>query len=112
MQDWVGPALTDSALLVSVILLGACRTILRAQPDNTIVSRLAMQYEQSSIQSLIQSLSDVSLQASPLAIAKAVALVVDAVSQYTSPGTHVASIANDITNFRRAPAIRTPLGNT
>jgi hypothetical protein len=74
------PALTDSALLVGAPLLGACRVILTTQPDNMIVSQLAVQYQQKSIQALIQSLANSATRVTPLTVARAVTLVVDAVS--------------------------------
>lgn len=66
-------------MLVGAVLLGTCRFILRSQPDNAIVFRLAMQYQQSSLQALMQTLDGDATRVSALAVAKAIALVVDAV---------------------------------
>lgn len=80
MQDWVGLAMTDDALLTGAVLLSTCRYMLRERPDNQIVSQLAMSYQHDSIRALRKSLVNQSLAANRLTVAEAVALVIDSVT--------------------------------
>lgn len=101
LQDWVAVAITDSDLLVGAVLLATCRFILRSNPDNLVVSTLAIQYQQNSLHALRQSLANDSTPITPLAIGKALALMVDAVSTISRCGRVYRPVVNSQTLCRQ-----------
>ncbi|CCT75402.1 uncharacterized protein FFUJ_11422 [Fusarium fujikuroi IMI 58289] len=56
MRDWVGLAITDSDLLSSIILLGACRHILTSNPNSGLM-QAALQYKYSGLKALRHAVS-------------------------------------------------------
>lgn len=79
MRDWVGLAITDSDLLCSSILLGACRDILSSNP-NCGLMQAALQYKFNGLKALLHAVSGASPTLSAMAIAKACAITLDEVS--------------------------------
>ncbi|KAI1365928.1 hypothetical protein F5Y08DRAFT_327673 [Xylaria arbuscula] len=81
LREWVALAITDDALMVAAILLGTCRYILRAQPDNnTVFLQLALQYKQTCLRTLRHEMSHVSAPINIMTVAKAIALALDEVT--------------------------------
>ncbi|KAF5678196.1 hypothetical protein FDENT_9000 [Fusarium denticulatum] len=79
MRDWVGLAITDSDLLCSIILLGACRHILTNNPSSGLMPA-ALQYKYNGIKALRHAVSGASPAVSALTIAKACAMALDEVN--------------------------------
>jgi hypothetical protein len=79
LRDWVGLAVTDGVLMVAAVLLSSCRYILKIQPDNIHIGRLALQYKQTSLQTLRADMTDKSAPFHLATIAKALALAIDEV---------------------------------
>ncbi|SCN98493.1 uncharacterized protein FFB20_10695 [Fusarium fujikuroi] len=79
MRDWVGLAITDSDLLSSIILLGACRHILTNNPNSGLM-QAALQYKYNGLKALRHAVSGASPTLSPVTIAKACAMALDEVS--------------------------------
>lgn len=79
LRDWVGLAVTDGVLMVAAILLSSCRYILKMQPENIHIGRLALQYKQTSLQTLRADMTDNSAPFHLATIAKALALAIDEV---------------------------------
>ncbi|KAH6855509.1 hypothetical protein B0I37DRAFT_365060 [Chaetomium sp. MPI-CAGE-AT-0009] len=80
LREWVGLAITDDTLMIAAILLSTCRYILRFQPGNLILVRLALQYKQICLQTLLQEMSNTSTPVNILTVAKAIALALDEVT--------------------------------
>ncbi|KAF5620827.1 hypothetical protein F52700_11153 [Fusarium sp. NRRL 52700] len=79
MRDWVGLAITDSDLLCSIILLGACRHIISNNPNSGLI-QAALQYKYNGLKALRHAVSGASPTLSALTIAKACAMALDEVS--------------------------------
>ncbi|KAF5589629.1 hypothetical protein FPCIR_6721 [Fusarium pseudocircinatum] len=79
MRDWVGLAITDSDLLCSIILLGACRHIISNNPNSGLM-QAALQYKYSGLKALRHAVSGASPILSAVTIAKACAMALDEVS--------------------------------
>lgn len=79
IRDWVSLAIMDAEFL-SAILLGACRHILRDQPDDPNITRMALQYRQTCIQALRHTIGDISSVVNFLTFAKSLALAFDEVN--------------------------------
>ncbi|KAF5631174.1 aldehyde reductase 2 [Fusarium tjaetaba] len=79
MRDWVGLAITDSDLLCSIILLGACRHIISNNPNSGLMPA-ALQYKYSGLKALRHAVSGASPTLSALTIAKACAMALDEVN--------------------------------
>ncbi|KAG5760570.1 hypothetical protein H9Q72_011311 [Fusarium xylarioides] len=79
MRDWVGLAITDSDLLCSIILLGACRYILINNPNSGLMPA-ALQYKYNGLKALRHAVSGASPTVSALTIAKACAMALDEVN--------------------------------
>ncbi|KAF5692114.1 UPF0136 domain-containing protein [Fusarium globosum] len=79
MRDWVGLAITDSDLLSSIILLGACRHILTNNPNSGLM-QAALQYKYNGLKALRHAVSGASPTLSAVTIAKACAMALDEVS--------------------------------
>ncbi|KAF5556597.1 hypothetical protein FMEXI_1069 [Fusarium mexicanum] len=79
MRDWVGLAITDSDLLCSIILLGACRHILSNNPNSGLM-QAALQYKYNGLKALRHAVSGASPTLSAVTIAKACAMALDEVS--------------------------------
>ncbi|KAK3313648.1 hypothetical protein B0H66DRAFT_357662 [Apodospora peruviana] len=84
LQEWVGLAITDDALMIAAILLSTCRYILQFQPGNLGIAKLALQYKQICLQTLRQEMSNISAPVSIMTVAKALALAVDEVMSFRS----------------------------
>ncbi|KAK3290217.1 uncharacterized protein B0H64DRAFT_60783 [Chaetomium fimeti] len=80
LREWVGLAITDDTLMVAVILLSTCRYILQVQPSNLIIIRLALEYKQICLRTLLQEMSNTSTPVNTLTVAKAIALALDEVT--------------------------------
>ncbi|KAH7200972.1 hypothetical protein BKA60DRAFT_612593 [Fusarium oxysporum] len=76
MRDWVGLAITDSDLLCSIILLGACRHILISNPKSGL-TQVALQYKYNGLKALRHAVSGASPTVNALTIAKACAMALD-----------------------------------
>ncbi|KAM0079780.1 hypothetical protein ACKRZS_008082 [Fusarium odoratissimum] len=79
MRDWVGLAITDSDLLCSIILLGACRHILSSNPNPGLM-QAALQYKYNGLKALRHAVSGASPTVSAVTVAKACAMALDEVS--------------------------------
>ncbi|KAF5974843.1 hypothetical protein FCOIX_8034 [Fusarium coicis] len=79
MRDWVGLAITDSDLLCSIILLGACRHIVSNNPNSGLM-QAALQYKYNGLKALRHAVSGASPTLSTVTIAKACAMALDEVS--------------------------------
>ncbi|KAF5610675.1 uncharacterized protein FSUBG_2936 [Fusarium subglutinans] len=79
MRDWVGLAITDSDLLCSIILLGACRHILSNNPNSGLMEA-ALQYKYNGLKALRHAVSGASPTLGAVTIAKACAMALDEVS--------------------------------
>jgi hypothetical protein len=66
--------------MVAMVLLGTCRYLLRAQPGNLALGRLALQYKQACIQTLRQEISKTNNAINLMTVAKALALALDEVA--------------------------------
>ncbi|KAH7188096.1 uncharacterized protein B0J16DRAFT_361687 [Fusarium flagelliforme] len=76
MRDWVGLAITDSDLLCSSILLGACRHILTSNPNSGLM-QAALQYKYNGLKALRHAVSGASPTLSAVTIANACAMALD-----------------------------------
>ncbi|KAF5557312.1 aldehyde reductase 2 [Fusarium phyllophilum] len=88
MRDWVGLAITDSDLLCSIILLGACRHILTNNPNSGFMPA-ALQYKYNGLKALRHAVSGASPTVSALTIAKACAMALDEYIAMSSPPTAI-----------------------
>ncbi|KAJ4004011.1 hypothetical protein NW766_011867 [Fusarium irregulare] len=79
MRDWVGLAITDSDLLCSSILLGACRHILASNPNSGFM-QAALQYKYNGLKALRHAVSGASPTLNVVTIANACAMALDEVS--------------------------------
>ncbi|RFN54532.1 hypothetical protein FIE12Z_1187 [Fusarium flagelliforme] len=79
MRDWVGLAITDSDLLCSSILLGACRHILTSNPNSGLM-QAALQYKYNGLKALRHAVSGASPTLSAVTIANACAMALDEVN--------------------------------
>ncbi|CRK29878.1 hypothetical protein BN1723_014307 [Verticillium longisporum] len=76
IRNWVGLVIMDAEFM-RAILLGACRHILREQPGDLNIRRLALQYRQACIQALRNSIGGIPPVINSLTFAKALALAFD-----------------------------------
>ncbi|KAM0311103.1 hypothetical protein ACHAPQ_012423, partial [Fusarium lateritium] len=83
LRDWVGLALTDSDLLCSVVLLGACRHILLNNPTPGLM-QIAVQYKYNGLRALRLAVSGTSPTINAVTIAKACAMALDEVGNQMS----------------------------
>ncbi|KAL6411820.1 hypothetical protein AUP68_04199 [Ilyonectria robusta] len=76
LRDWVGLAITDEDFLDSGILLSACQNLLRSNPGDPVLTRMALQYKQRGLQTLRRALGE---PVSILTVAVALSLALDEV---------------------------------
>jgi hypothetical protein len=73
LRDWVGLGITNKDFLDASVLLSACQTILKDNPDDADLTQMALEYKQNGIRTLRQALSG-PVQATTVALALALAM--------------------------------------
>ncbi|PVI03966.1 hypothetical protein DM02DRAFT_625290 [Periconia macrospinosa] len=76
-QDWVGLAISDSALMAAGVLLSTCRYILYHRPEHPVFSRMVLQYKRICLQALRGQIVGNESPVKPATVATALALAVD-----------------------------------
>ncbi|EPE26569.1 hypothetical protein GLAREA_02482 [Glarea lozoyensis ATCC 20868] len=79
LRDWVGLAIADDTLMVVAVLLSSCRYILQDQPDHPVFTRMALQYKQICLRTLLYQIRAESSSINAMTVAKVVALAIDEV---------------------------------
>lgn len=88
LRDWVGLAITNKDFLETGVLLSACQNLLRSNPGDLVLTRMALQYKQRGLQTLRQALSE---PVRILTVALALSLALDEVRLGTRE-IHIGSI--------------------
>lgn len=80
LRDWIGLGVADRDFLDAGVLLSACQTILRNNPDDPVLTSMALQYKQNGLRSLREALGG---PVNALTVALALAMAMDEVGPRT-----------------------------